>query len=282
MDDVLPIRIGSDDQNIQLSSDENEEDHDPAHETGAPILDDALKVKTIHIKGTWAGWQDHTSGFGGKMLAKMGYIIGQGLGLRCQGRIEPVEITVLPPGAHTLDQIAELRKTGKIKKPSKEKKKGTKLVDDKKQFVYKKYGNTEAAFDLINKLSEKRKARETAVQKMKSAAAEAAKFSVEESYKQMKSRDRQKGKGDVRTKQNVDKSVNVQMAQIYQKQQAAKQKISKLHESLKRNSTDASLRSRLEYNIQVAEQELQMLANSESNLQHKIDQKKGTKKLSIF
>ena len=39
----------------------------------------------------------------------------------------------------------------------KEKKKGTKLVDDKKQFVYKKYGNTEAAFDLINKLSEKRK-----------------------------------------------------------------------------------------------------------------------------
>ncbi|KAI8141080.1 hypothetical protein BJV82DRAFT_620755 [Fennellomyces sp. T-0311] len=39
----------------------------------------------------WASWQAHTTGFGAKMLAKMGYVTGQGLGRENQGRVNPVE-----------------------------------------------------------------------------------------------------------------------------------------------------------------------------------------------
>ncbi|KAI7901009.1 uncharacterized protein BX663DRAFT_515994 [Cokeromyces recurvatus] len=36
-------------------------------------------------------WQAHTTGFAAKMMQKMGYVHGQGLGIQGQGRVEPVE-----------------------------------------------------------------------------------------------------------------------------------------------------------------------------------------------
>lgn len=44
------------------------------------------------------GWEDHTRGMGSKLMAQMGYILGTGLGKRSDGRINPVETTVLPAG----------------------------------------------------------------------------------------------------------------------------------------------------------------------------------------
>ena len=43
-------------------------------------------------------WEQHTKGMGSKLMAKMGYIMGTGLGKRADGRVEPVEATVLPAG----------------------------------------------------------------------------------------------------------------------------------------------------------------------------------------
>ena len=39
---------------------------------------------------TFAGFEAHTSGFGSRMLAKMGWAPGQGLGADGQGREEPI------------------------------------------------------------------------------------------------------------------------------------------------------------------------------------------------
>lgn len=43
-------------------------------------------------------WEQHTRGIGGKLMAKMGYVHGSGLGKQGEGRIEPVEAVVFPPG----------------------------------------------------------------------------------------------------------------------------------------------------------------------------------------
>ncbi|XP_055964025.1 zinc finger CCCH-type with G patch domain-containing protein [Sorex fumeus] len=60
----------------------------------------------------FGGWEVHTRGVGSRLLAKMGYEPGKGLGPRGQGRVEPIHAVVLPRGK-SLDQCAEIlqRKT---------------------------------------------------------------------------------------------------------------------------------------------------------------------------
>nr|XP_015909893.1 zinc finger CCCH-type with G patch domain-containing protein isoform X2 [Parasteatoda tepidariorum] len=53
-------------------------------------------------------WEQHTTGIGSKLMAKMGYVWGEGLGKNSDGRIEPVEAIIFPKGK-SLDKCAELR-----------------------------------------------------------------------------------------------------------------------------------------------------------------------------
>ncbi|XP_076973628.1 zinc finger CCCH-type with G patch domain-containing protein [Tamandua tetradactyla] len=55
----------------------------------------------------FAGWEVHTRGIGSRLLAKMGYEFGKGLGRNAEGRVEPVHAVVLPRGK-SLDQCAEV------------------------------------------------------------------------------------------------------------------------------------------------------------------------------
>ncbi|OWK03001.1 ZGPAT [Cervus elaphus hippelaphus] len=55
----------------------------------------------------FAGWEVHTRGIGSRLLAKMGYEFGKGLGRHAEGRVEPVHAVVLPRGK-SLDQCAEI------------------------------------------------------------------------------------------------------------------------------------------------------------------------------
>ncbi|XP_059976079.1 zinc finger CCCH-type with G patch domain-containing protein isoform X2 [Mesoplodon densirostris] len=61
----------------------------------------------------FAGWEVHTRGIGSRLLAKMGYEFGKGLGRHAEGRVEPIHAVVLPRGK-SLDQCAEIlqKRTG--------------------------------------------------------------------------------------------------------------------------------------------------------------------------
>ncbi|KAI8981038.1 hypothetical protein BDB01DRAFT_795092 [Pilobolus umbonatus] len=59
------------------------------------VKDDSVKDDSVDILSTpsgWGEWQAHTTGFAAKMMKKMGYVEGKGLGIGGQGRIEPVEV----------------------------------------------------------------------------------------------------------------------------------------------------------------------------------------------
>ena len=69
--------------------------HDSDAETADFVPRDLGSTATVAGLGEW---EMHTRGVGSRLLAKMGYIAGQGLGKRSQGRIDIVPVTVLPPG----------------------------------------------------------------------------------------------------------------------------------------------------------------------------------------
>ncbi|XP_013783609.1 zinc finger CCCH-type with G patch domain-containing protein-like [Limulus polyphemus] len=113
--------------NLLSSSDDDEEEEVPtvvwmSSETNRT----GLGLWEKHNQGLW---EKHTRGIGSQLMAKMGYVWGQGLGKAGEGRIEPVEAVVLPQGK-SLDKCMELRET--ISSGNKEKK----LQKQKKRMEY--------------------------------------------------------------------------------------------------------------------------------------------------
>ncbi|CAG9835577.1 unnamed protein product [Diabrotica balteata] len=53
-------------------------------------------------------WEKHTKGMGSKLMMKMGYIIGTGLGKRAEGIINPVSAVIFPTGK-SIDYCMNLR-----------------------------------------------------------------------------------------------------------------------------------------------------------------------------
>ncbi|KAL3199570.1 hypothetical protein MRX96_001332 [Rhipicephalus microplus] len=98
-------------------------------------------------------WEKHTKGIGSKLMQKMGYVWGVRLGIRGNGRTEPVEAVVLPAGK-SLDKCMELKELGMIQDPAKAQRKvllKMKREEEKIERRYHKAAESGSVFDFLNR-----------------------------------------------------------------------------------------------------------------------------------
>ncbi|KAK9872580.1 hypothetical protein WA026_018711 [Henosepilachna vigintioctopunctata] len=67
-----------------------------------------ISLLNVPSNGPFGGWEKFTRGIGSKLMQKMGYITGTGLGKLSDGRIDPVSAVILPAGK-SLDHCMNLR-----------------------------------------------------------------------------------------------------------------------------------------------------------------------------
>ena len=76
-----------------------------------PVIEESDQVESfipqeIGSSGIKFGdWENHTKGLGSKLMLKMGWVVGNGLGCRGGGRVEPVTARMYPAGKENLSNI---------------------------------------------------------------------------------------------------------------------------------------------------------------------------------
>nr|XP_045581182.1 zinc finger CCCH-type with G patch domain-containing protein-like isoform X1 [Procambarus clarkii] len=106
-------------QMVPLQCEENDEDRnemsniDDASDPDSSEDERAVFVPTDNwfqhtLSQRLGDWEKHTKGIGSKLMEKMGYVVGTGLGPEGEGRVEPVTAYVYPQGV-SLDRCMELR-----------------------------------------------------------------------------------------------------------------------------------------------------------------------------
>ncbi|XP_065295502.1 zinc finger CCCH-type with G patch domain-containing protein [Dermacentor albipictus] len=156
VEDVFPLE-----GNREVESSDSDGDSQPAADA-VPITggcdDEQEGVPVVAWSPSTASglplgaWEKHTKGIGSKLMEKMGYVWGQGLGIRGNGRTEPVEAVVLPAGK-SLDKCMELKELGMTQDSAKVQRKmllKMKREEEKIERRYHKAAQPESVFDFLN------------------------------------------------------------------------------------------------------------------------------------
>lgn len=229
-------------------SDDNTETDSDNYELPAEEIE---ILPTTSFGQNLGGWEKHTKGIGSKLMAKMGYITGTGLGKNSEGRIEPVEAFPVPEGHVGLDGVLEIRNKQKSKanKPKKKSKKKNSSV------IEEKVDDTDV-FDFINTKLSSNKQPEIKLQK-----------------------NNQKPQTIPLAKH--DKGLNIQMLETHNQIQNIEKTIAKYKEGLIRNKNgDKATLSSIQSKLNEAESTLAKLRRSESAI-HK-EKSSQKRKSNVF
>ncbi|KAL7867304.1 hypothetical protein AOLI_G00151180 [Acnodon oligacanthus] len=240
------------------SSSDSEEDSEECDTGYAKVFSSYKEEDSAPANSAeFCGWEAHTRGIGSKLLLKMGYELGKGLGKTLSGRVEPVQAVVLPKG-RSLDQCAELtqRKTrAAIGKDS--------LVSGKRKIKRKRTSTSTRpnVFDFLNS-------------KLGDATSSAATSSVSCSVSGVEAY--QGGK-------STKRSLNVQLFQTAERVSQVEKEIQRLTESLnRRNGRDATLMSHVEEKLAASRKLLQQLKAQEQSIQRAQKKADTHKKMTEF
>lgn len=251
-DGVIPP-LRQDDCSSSSSSD-SEDDPDQCNGGYAKVFTSKEEDMTTVNSAEFCGWEAHTRGIGSKLLLKMGYELGKGLGKTLSGRVEPVQAVVLPKG-HSLDQCAQLTQRKTAAAIAKDNPASRKPKAKKKKASVSTRRNV---FDFLNSKLSSQPAPHSSNSSVTGA----------EAYR-----------GGKTTK----RSLNVRLFQATEKVGQVEKEIQRLTESLRRrNGRDATVVGRIEEKLASSRKLLVQLKAQEQSIQREQKKADTHKKMTEF
>lgn len=209
-------------------------------------------------------WEKHTKGIGSKLMEKMGYVWGEGLGIRGNGRTEPVEAVILPAGK-SLDKCMELREMGMTKDSAKVQRKmllKLKKQEQKLERGYHKAAKSESVFDFLN-------GQIFSTKRNKAGDAQPVLAKDRSSSQALKS--------------TSTKGLSVEALQVTEAIKRAQREITRLGQSSARNKDrDKVMHAHVEKQIEEQKKLIQQLQSKERSILAEQQHRKGHDKLRIF
>ncbi|XP_078045261.1 zinc finger CCCH-type with G patch domain-containing protein [Augochlora pura] len=257
LQDILPL----DDADLEMS-DTSDDSGNENSDTPEYSKDVVIHQSLLSMDGTVpiGNWEKYTRGMGSKIMAQMGYVVGTGLGKNSDGRIVPVETTVLPAGK-SLDHCMELRANAGGEKSlfsveRRMRKQQQKLEQQReRQYQREKRRDEKNVFNFINATLGDKPKNETQTSSTKS-------------------------KNDLKTESN--RQLNVASLQIGENILRVERESSKLRESLARHAKGSIQYNTIAMKYNEKQKELVDLRASEKNITAEQNQRKNRAKLSIF
>ncbi|XP_053705330.1 zinc finger CCCH-type with G patch domain-containing protein [Synchiropus splendidus] len=252
---IPPLR---EDEAVSSSDSDDEDTEDRV--AYARMVDAAQDSAATVDLSSFGGWEAHTRGIGSKLMLKMGYEFGKGLGRAQEGRVEPVMAVVLPK-LKSLDKCLELTQRRSRSSASKD---GSEPGQRKRRRRKPRASNTERStvFDFLNK-----KLNKSGDAGVAGAASESVVTGVEV-YNGGKS-----------TKRNL----NVKLFQAAERVSQTEREILKLTESLARhNGRDATRVKQLQQQLSAARHLLTQQKAQEASIQKEHKKADTHKKMTEF
>ncbi|XP_052092746.1 zinc finger CCCH-type with G patch domain-containing protein-like [Mytilus californianus] len=259
------------------SEDSDNSDNDRTQPlSGSESEEDELPVflwRPSSTSDTFGEWEAHTKGIGMKLMKKMGYIYGQGLGKSGSGRVEPVPIQLIPQG-QSLDRIMELKELAgdqDLFDVLKKQQKGKNKSKVPKQKTVSKQNPTDV-FEFINKKLSGKKG------DIKELIPD---HHVHINHKKRSEPTKEITENDL--SKRSDRNINVQIFKTHEEMKNVEKEISRLKQSLSRNENkDKGVANVIKQKISAKEEYLQKLKLSEQTMQNHQTKRSNHKKLTIF
>lgn len=263
-EDLFPIFHDEDLSSGSSSDDDDESDND------SDEIEAARRTRLIEqslfsyaANQPLGDWEKHTKGIGSKLMAKMGYITGTGLGWNGEGIITPISAQVLPPGK-SLDHCMELREAANgdrdlfsVEKKLKANKKKQEALNAK---AYERESKKTDVFSFLNgKVLSSSDAEQANKSKVPTNATKKNAF-----------------------ENHTTKTLNVESVKISDDIRKKEREISKVKESMVRHRVGSDVHKRLKIQLEAKNQELGELRKSESSLAKEQMSRKTKDKLCVF